>query len=428
MVLEARGEKRGGNAMGAFFTSYCLPGDVHELVDRKLADWLSRKGFTEPADPVLDLCPEGERAYYLFWNERWTIILYSRLEEEERLLFELGNIGHPVLHLWLHDSDLWGYELYRKNRPIAAFNSNPKYFGAQEVPAAPNDISVLIEQCAIRGLSAPEVEALQRKRGVFQEDACTAFLKAIGAAPAASQYQYQSDDRPAPSDFSVVHRRNRRRGFDPMRNFNLHAKPPKSAPGMTPAPAQMPSLPAGFRLLMEVVRIVAIPIGWLFGIYLRIKIRTGGLAGLPGAGLSTKPKDYSFENGWLVNSKRRCRIKLADGAEISNMAGILPFRIGKLEVFSKTMSAEEALHLLDGLRGKADEEERDFHIGGLPAKWIRLRIPPKREGCRYHGFIQAPHAVYYFLLESKAALSAAEHEALEKTIGSFEVVHPAQAG
>ncbi|MGB7537959.1 MAG: hypothetical protein WBM17_05435, partial [Anaerolineales bacterium] len=99
--------------MGAFFSSHSLPGDVHELVDQKLGDWLSRKGFAEPADPILDLCPEGERAYYLFWSERWTVVLFSQLDEEERLLFELGNTGLPVLHLWLHDSDLWGYELYR---------------------------------------------------------------------------------------------------------------------------------------------------------------------------------------------------------------------------------------------------------------------------------------------------------------------------
>ena len=185
--------------MGGFFTSYNIPGGAHEAVDQKIKEWLSRKGFQEPPDPVLDHIQEGERAYYLFWNDRWTIVLFSHFEEEERLLFELSSAGRPVLHLWLHDSDLWGYELYLKNRPLAAFNSNPKYFGADEAPAAPNDIRLLMEQCSIRGLSVSRIEDLQKKRGLFKENACEAFAKAIGIGPAASQYGYQMAAAPAPA-------------------------------------------------------------------------------------------------------------------------------------------------------------------------------------------------------------------------------------
>ncbi|MGB7539968.1 MAG: hypothetical protein WBM17_15615, partial [Anaerolineales bacterium] len=311
-------------------------------------------------------------------------------------------------------------ELYRKNRPVTAFNSNPKYFGAREAPAAPNDIPVLIEQCAIRGLSVAEVEALQKKKGLFKENACAAFLKAIGAAPAASQYRYESDAQPVPPGFSVVHRRYRKRGFDPMRNFNLHAKPAKPPQGEAPFPAQMPTLPPGFRILMDIMRIVAIPVGWLFGAFLWIKMKTGGIADLAGVGFSALPKDYSLENGWLVNPKRRCRIKLADGAAMSTLTGMLPFRIGEIEVFSKTMSAEETRSTLAGLQFQPVEEDADFRIGTMPAKRIRLRSFPKQDHLRYIYFIQASAAVYYFSLESNGPLGPAEYEALERTIGSIE--------
>jgi hypothetical protein len=415
--------------MGAFFTSFSIPGDVHEAVDQKIREWLSRKGFQEPPDPVLDHTKEGERAYYLFWNDRWTIVLFSHFEEEERLLFELRNDDRPVLHLWLHDSDLWGYELYLKNRSLAAFNSNPKYFGAYEEPAAPNDIPLLMKQCSIRGLTVSEMEGLQKKKGIFKENACETFAKAIGIGPAASQYGYHSEAEPAAPDFSVVHRRYRKRGFDPMRNFNLHVEPAKSPQEEMPISSKMPALPPGFRVLMEIMRVMAIPIGWLFRIILAIKMKTAEVPGLThGTGASPVPKEYALEGGWLVNPKRRCRIKFSEGAAPSEAAAMLPFKIQGKEVFSRTMSADETRHMLTGLHRGPIEEEENYWIGSLAAKRIRLQAFPRQDRFRYLYFIQASVAVYYFSLESKGPLEPAEYETLKKTIGSFEVVHPAQAG
>lgn len=415
--------------MGAFFTSYSIPGDVHEAVDQKIREWLSRKGFQEPPDPVLDHCKEGERAYFLFWNDRWTIVLFSHFEEEERLLFELRNDGRPVLHLWLHDSDLWGYELFLKNRPLAAFNSNPKYFGAYEEPVAPNDIPLLMEQCSIRGLTVSEMEGLQKRKGIFKENACEAFAQAIGIGPASSQYGYHSEAEPAAPGFSVAHRRYRKRGFDPMRNFNLHAEPAKPPQEAMPIPSEMPALPLGFRVFMEIMKVAAIPAGWLFRIILAIKLKTGGIPGLTdAAGASQVPKEYALEGEWLVNPKRRCRIKLSEGAAPSDAAAMLPFKIQGREVFSRTMSAEEARHILTSLHSRPIEEEEDYWIESLPAKRIRIKASQKPERFRYMYFIQAPAAVYFFSLDSDGVLGPADLEALGKTIESFQVIDPSQAG
>ena len=100
--------------MGADYWSQSVPADVHERVDVVVRSWLEAKGFEEIGDePLFDLDKEIERGFFLFWNDRWTVVVYSDLEEVERLTFELaGKLELPVLQLWAHDSDLWGYELH----------------------------------------------------------------------------------------------------------------------------------------------------------------------------------------------------------------------------------------------------------------------------------------------------------------------------
>jgi hypothetical protein len=409
--------------MGAFYRSFSIPGDIHEVVDQTIKKWLSRKGFEETDKPgVFDRCGEGERAYFLCWNEHWTIVLYSHFEEDERLLFELNNNKDPILHLWVHDSDLWGYELHLNHRPLTAFNSNPEYFGSQDQPEAPNDIGLLIEKCSIQGVGVSEIKNLQKKRGVFKERICEEFAMAIGAGPAASQYDYASEERLSSSDFSVVHRHFRKRGFDPVGDFSLHATHAKTPPTEGPSTSLMPTLPVGYKILIEVMKVVAIPLGWLarMVIAIRMKMKPGGFPGIVDATSNIK-REHAFEEGWLVNQRRRCRLQLLEGTVPCEGPGILPFSIGGNEVFSTVIPAKSALELLAGAFQQI-EEDSDFWVGSLPAKFVCTELATQPERFLYMFYIQAPFAVYFFRLSAEAALSSTDLDTYRRTIESFEIL------
>ncbi len=412
--------------MGAFYRSYSIPGDVHEAVEQKVTTWLSRKGFSEIEDhSVIDHEREGERAFYLYWSDRWTIILYSHFEEDERLLFELNLLQLPILHLWAADSDVWGYELYLQRKPLSAFNSQPKYFGPNELSDAPNDIPTLLAKCGLEDLAIADIAAIQKKKGMFKERICEEFAKAIYARPAATQYEYLSESATASPGFSFIHRRFRKRGFDPVGNFELHLRQAKSN-GAEVFPLSQ-NLPLSFRIIALLMRVVAIPLGWLMRFTIARKVKSGDLPDGFGMGLPGQhPKEYNFEENRLENPKRRCRITLADGVVQNDGFGILPFNIGDHQVVSRAITANEAMDILSGSQYQVIEEDLNFEVGPLPAKYVLAKstIPQgkQRTSYSYQYFIQAPFAIYHFFLVTDAALTPAEVDSFRKTIESFEII------
>ncbi|HEX9185566.1 MAG TPA: hypothetical protein VGB87_00715, partial [Vicinamibacteria bacterium] len=90
--------------MGADYWSIAVAGEAHEAVEEAVASWLARKGYEEvPAEELsFEIDREIERAFFLAWDERWTIVLYSEFGEMERLELEVAGLGRPVLLLWLH--------------------------------------------------------------------------------------------------------------------------------------------------------------------------------------------------------------------------------------------------------------------------------------------------------------------------------------
>lgn len=414
--------------MGAFYRSYSIPDDVHEVAEQKITTWLSRKGFSEiEGSSVLDDDMEGERGFYLFWNDRWTIILYSDFEEDERLLFELNLLQLPILHLWLLDSDVWGYELYMQRKPIAAFNSQPKYYGSDDLSDVPNDIPTLLAKCSLKDLAVTDIAAIQRKRGVFKDPICAEFASAIHAGPAAAQYAYVTEGFPNSAGFSCVHRRFRKRNYDPVGSFDLHLRRAKSTQSEAFPLPQAP--PLSIRILALIMRIVATPLGWLLRFSIMRRIKSGDIPADSSAGIDGQSdREYTFEEGRLVNPKRRCRIDLPEGAVHCDGPGILPFKIGNHKVIVRAISANEAMTILSGSQYSAIEEDSNFWIGSLPAKYVlaSYKVPQRGQETNYSHqfFIQAPFAIYRFLLVADSALSHDELSIFRKTVESFTITEP----
>ncbi|MEE8524938.1 MAG: hypothetical protein V3T72_13470, partial [Thermoanaerobaculia bacterium] len=69
--------------MSVFYNSFCLTGDRREEVRSSLRRWLHGRGFELSDQPMLfDLDGEAERCAFVLWNERWTILVFSKYEEE----------------------------------------------------------------------------------------------------------------------------------------------------------------------------------------------------------------------------------------------------------------------------------------------------------------------------------------------------------
>jgi len=150
--------------VGAFFNSICLPQDCATELKPLLIQWLETKGYRLAAKrPPIEIDDQTQRGAFIYWNKRWTILLYSEYGEFERLGYELAKLKRPILFLWLHDSDLWGYQVELDRRAIASFNSNPTYFGKAEETELPTngDPELLCETFGLPGKEG-EIRKLQR--------------------------------------------------------------------------------------------------------------------------------------------------------------------------------------------------------------------------------------------------------------------------
>lgn len=166
--------------MGRHLHSFTVLGASRADVEAHIASWLRSKGF-EPVEgtPLFESDPSFERTVLSFGDEQNATVAYSELVEEDRLLFELKKLGRPVLELWLHDSDVWGYELWEEDRIVSAFHSRPRYFGPETPPRGPNDVERL---CATLGRpeQAAAVRSAQAKRSLFADDTVRDFARCLG--------------------------------------------------------------------------------------------------------------------------------------------------------------------------------------------------------------------------------------------------------
>ena len=115
--------------MGVFYNSICIPGDRRDEVRRSLARWLHGRGFELSSQPMLfDLDGEAERSAFVIWNDRWTVLAFSKYEEERRLMRQPQTWASPILYLWVQDNDVWGYDAVESDGTVDAASHGFTFF------------------------------------------------------------------------------------------------------------------------------------------------------------------------------------------------------------------------------------------------------------------------------------------------------------
>ena len=416
LVPSKRRDGRGNIVdMGSDFRSFCIRKGDHEKVAGVVRHWLEARGF-EPHErqEILQLSEDSERGFCLYWNDDWTVLLYSHFEEDERLSLELQKLGRPVLHLWLHDSDVWGYELTVDGSELTSFNSNPRYFGAEETAESPNDTEVLLAKLGIEQLSAKDVRRLQAKRGLFKEVACEAFARALGVGPAASQYSYALEEPPPDLDSFRYHVwRFRRPGFDPMAGFDLRATRAQRAE-QSSAMARPPR-PLWHLLLRGVLRVLFLP----FEIVSRVRRWTGGGPSTPESWVDV---GVTEENGFLVDRTRSLRVRKVAGLEPRLGPGGLPIAIDGSPLWFQALDGDTARTRITRIRDEIQAEE-DLEIGAWPAKRVRTVSGDGKESVwRESYYVQAPTAVLLFDWWTNDREHEAGFRCLREVVESLELL------
>ena len=186
--------------MGTFYNSICIPGQRPDAVRRTLERWLYLKGFEPLHAPILfDLDGDNERSAFLIWNERWTLLLYSHFDEERRLIHDLQAQLEPLLYIWMHDSEVWGYDLFEHRGFLGSFVSNPRdhlSFPSEPLGEGRPRIhaGTLCHELGMPRLE-PHLRRIEKRRGPAKDEICWDFCHALGVEAAAASYDQLESGR-----------------------------------------------------------------------------------------------------------------------------------------------------------------------------------------------------------------------------------------
>jgi WD40 repeat protein len=168
--------------MGAFYGSVQIRGDDRQVIQQVLEEVARKKKFRFLLGPVINgwigVYPEGKG-------------------QDNRVAKSLARqLPHEILHLMVHDDDVFAYEYYRDGRLIDQYNSCPDYF--EKVPdrerenlrGRPETLAHLaIDEAKFAALEVqltkPEDEAF-----VFISELLLAFAGAFGIRNALTSYEY----------------------------------------------------------------------------------------------------------------------------------------------------------------------------------------------------------------------------------------------
>jgi hypothetical protein len=441
--------------MSVFYNSFCLPGNRRDEVRASLQRWLHGRGFELSEERMLfDLDGETERSAFLIWNERWTVLVFSKYEEELRLLRELRTWAPRILYLWVQDSDVWGYDLVRGDGFAASFSSDPKLYrsfaDAEEVrPAAdPEAVCRILE---LPGLAA-QLHALQRRRSVFAEDDCAGLCALLGLEAAAVSYDdlergqvdglegwqveqllfYHPDSIAPPACGTDLHR---------IALGGIGATLPGVASQSQITPdilAELETLRRRARLRMLLLR----PVSWLAWSWRWVRERlawrsavhrsgaylplTGGFEPLTDAGVGAE----------LFNDRHRSWITPAPGLVPQPTSGkpalVWSFRAGRLPV---TCTSRRRWKIADVLRPPRGAEvlrdEKYRLLSGLAARHLLFELPARymagTTDPSYLGLhvVDTRQALYVFLYRSAKPVEPDVEDAVRQTVMSFHLDEPA---
>ena len=440
--------------MGAFFNSICIPGERPDEVRRALERWLSMRGYQLSGEPPLfDLDVESERSAFIVWNERWTILFFSQWEEERRLIRELQNGLTPLLYLWVHDSDIWGWDLFGPHGFLSSFSSDPRdtvSFGeeasGEERPAA--NPALLCSELDLDAEKARQIEGIQRRSAAFKEDVCRQLCELLELEPALASYDELEtgalDSRLEgwqSAQWMYFHYDAARATFDG--ELDLHALDLEDAHRVSvygPRPVELsPELLAEMEEMRRRARrtlLLLRPVSWLAGGWRRLR----SLLRRPQKPKAVAKKDdsapvidvrrtESATRHQIFNRRHAVRMLLPQGVEPLEVSGkpasVTSFRAGETIV---TCTARRLRHLSEVLRPPSlstVERDRSYLVGGLPARHLLFRMPASRFVAstepRFLALhvVQTHRALYVFLYRYETAIDPWEEAAIEAAVASF---------
>jgi hypothetical protein len=444
--------------MGTFLHSLAIPKAGAEEVRGLVCRWLAAKGFQRRHDLPLFPCEEdGERGLFLFSNEHWVVVHYSHfLDEGERLLFELSKLNKPILRTWVHDSDLWGYDLFQDGDVTATFNSHPNYFGsvADAASLRTGNPELVCEACGVAG-AVEMVARLQRERALFKEEICRHFCAALGVPPAGLDYRdIEGCDVAARGPVRVGDFQMESLFFvDPYRAGqepapSLHALEFHSESESQEIPAELEAYFRAWQRWARAVAIIMRPLFFVFRIFLRLnhvwpqasplyRRWFGSLGPLPSESFY---RDL-FELSWqscrmdgrrLINDRHHSAIKLPEQAvalldPLLNL--VFQFDVEDASVICEAFRPASIRHRFRLPMQTTVVQDEKFFVGQLPARAITLRqvFPTQPEEIvrlQYLYYVQTGQAIYAF--SGSAAdgheLDAGTLQQLRDAVASFEII------
>ena len=445
--------------MGAFYNSICIPGRQRQPVRGSLLRWLGMRGFELCEQSlVFDLDGERERCAFLLSSDRWTLLFFSHYDEERRLIRELQTWSDRVLYIWVHDSEVWGYDLFDAAGFVGSFTSDPRAYlsFAEDSPVGDRPAADPEEVCRRLGLedNASELGRIHRLRPVFQEEACRQMCKLIGAEPAMTRYDdlergaWEALDGWRVEQLLFVHRDAMVDSRDVIDLHELNLEAAERISGAIERSGRIqipPEVLAEMQRRQRRVRLTVLllrPLSWVARSWKQM--REGAARALRRPAEET-PQELSYaatasryessdivEVRHLINERHRCRIRLAVGGEVhsgsTKPASVFAFQIGETSV---TCTARPRSKIEDVLqqpsRSRILRDEK-YLVGGLRARHVIFELPPLylagTTGPSYLGLhvIQTEPALYVFLYRFKEKILKEVERAIQSTVRSFRLL------
>ena len=408
--------------MGADIRTFSVRRASGQEVREMVVSWLAAKGF-EPCDEpsLFPFDPETERGIVLAETSDWTTVAFSHaFEEGDRLVFELKKLEKPLLEVWVHDSDIWGYRLHDSGRLVASFNSNPRYFGGPpelELPQNGNP-ELLCEVCDL-SVEPGTIASIQGKRAVFKERIAERFCAEIGAETAAYDYQDFDEVRlePGPhttTDGTEIERtyfvrcgKSRESTGLALHEIVLHVPPaPRVDPQMEAWQAEMRARMLPLTVLLRIVGWGFKVVFWLLRPFFHLWLRRAMLRQDSRGDilreletLQNRP-DVERQGARLVNRRHGCSIEVPESAEMMSdidLHAVFSFRLGGVHVDCAAIRPSQLRRQLKLWPGAEIVEDEKHFIGELPARTVELKYTSedRKRQIIWH-LVETPQAVYRF--------------------------------
>ncbi len=433
--------------MGSNHFSHILFDVDPQAAREQLFAWMRAKGLAlQDGKPLTALDPAHERGVWLAWRDGVVVVLGDTLAELDRQAFELRKLGRPLVELWMHDSDIWGYQLWHEGRIASAFNSNPRYFGPAEPARGPDDPETL---CRLVGRGDPvAIRRIQRQRPTFAEQSSRAFAEALAAEAGAAQYGSSPGADWPPPEWEREDLWFRDVGWDPLAGFDIDRlsfePPPRPDPfaGLTAeeraaAAEQLAAMKRSGQAIGCLLRVATAPFQLPFQTWLRWKTRDAARKAVRGmdrhAGTTSTPRlpppTAVLRKGRLCNDTAGISIPLPSGATVGpyDCVPLLPghvlgFTIAETTVRMSAHVPATVRHMTQGMGHFGEVTTETNTIGPHTVRQARVELPPSPEWpdaphrVRLMSLLIGPSAVLVFdttpAMEQESEVATAVNEAL----------------